>query len=150
MNNISLIHQRREEYSEAIDILNQALVIMKELDNSRGQALNLQNIGWNYQSAGNLPEAVKNYKLAIGIRKKLGEKNRVINMTNTLGWAQYYMGSFDEGYKTFESNLNQRPKDDRGAVWDLAGMGSILFFQKTSLIQKKIWMRVFEEEKNII
>ena len=84
MNNISLIHQRREEYSEAIDILNQALVIMKELDNSRGQALNLQNIGWNYQSAGNLSEAVKNYKLAIGIRKKLGEKNRVINMTN--GW----------------------------------------------------------------
>ena len=31
MNNISLIHQRRDEYSEAIDILNQALVIMKEL-----------------------------------------------------------------------------------------------------------------------
>ena len=147
MNNISLIHQRREEYSEAIDILNQALVIMKELDNSRGQALNLQNIGWNYQSAGNLSEAVKNYKLAIGIRKKLGEKNRVINMTNTLGWAQYYMGSFDEGYKTFESNLNQRPKDDRGAVWDLAGMGSILFFQRNFTDSEKIWKRVFEERE---
>ncbi len=147
MNNISLIHQRREEYSEAIDILNQALVIMKELDNSRGQALNLQNIGWCYQSAGNLSEAVKNYKLAIGIRKKLGEKNRVINMTNTLGWAQYFMGSFDEGYKTFESNLNQRPKDDRGAVWDLAGMGSILFFQRNFTDSEKIWKRVFEERK---
>ena len=91
MNNISLIHQRREEYSEAIDILNQALVIMRELENSRGQALNLQNIGWSYQSAGNLSEAVKNYKLAIDIRKKLGEKNRVINMTNNLGWTQYYL-----------------------------------------------------------
>ena len=147
MNNISLIHQRREEYSEAIDILNQALVIMKELDNSRGQALNLQNIGWSYQSAGNLSEAVKNYKLAIAIRKKLGEKNRVINLTNTLGWAQYFMGSFDEGYKTFESNLNQRPKDDRGAVWDLAGMGSILFFQRNFTDSEKIWKRVFEERK---
>ena len=60
-------------------IHNQALVIKKELDNSWGQALNLQNIGWCYQSAGNLSEAVKNYKLAIDIRKKLGEKNRVIN-----------------------------------------------------------------------
>ena len=147
MNNISLIHQRREEYSEAIDILNQALVIMKELDNIRGQALNLQNIGWCYQSAGNLSEAVKNYKLAIGIRKKLGEKNRVINLTNTLGWAQYFMGSFDEGYKTFESNLNQRPKNDRGAVWDLAGMGSILFFQRNFTDSEKIWKRVFEERK---
>ena len=147
MNNISLIHQGREEYSAAIDILNQALVIMTELGNSRGQALNLQNIGWCYQSAGNLSEAVKNYKLAIGIRKKLGEKNRVINMTNTLGWAQYYMGSFDEGYKTFESNLNQRPKNDRGAVWDLAGMGSILFFQRNFTDSEKIWKRVFEERK---
>ena len=73
MNNISLIHQRREEYSEAINILNQALVIMKELDNSRGQALNLQNIGWNYH-AGNLSKAVKNYKLEADIRKNLGEK----------------------------------------------------------------------------
>ena len=27
MNNISLIHQRRDEYSKAIDILNQALVL---------------------------------------------------------------------------------------------------------------------------
>ena len=138
MNNISLIHQRREEYSEAINILNQALVIMKELDNSRGQALNLQNIGWNYQSSGNLSEAVKNYKLAIDIRKKLGEKNRVINMTNNLGWTQYYMGSFDEGYKTFESNLKQRPKDSRGAVWDLAGMGSILFSQRNFTDSEKI------------
>ena len=50
-------------------------------------------------------------------------------MTNTLGWAQYYMGSFDEGYKTFESNLNQRPKDDRGAVWDL-WHGVYSFFSK--------------------
>jgi TolB-like protein len=147
MNNISLIHQRREEYSEAIDILNQALVIMKELDNSRGQALNLQNIAWSYQSAGNISEAVKNYKLAIDIRKKLGEKNRVINMTNALGWAQYYMGSFEEGYKTFESNLNQRPKDDRGAVWDLTGMGSILFYQSNFTDSEKMWKRVFEERK---
>ena len=145
MNNISLIHQGREEYLEAIDILNQALVIMKELDNSRGQALNHQNIGWNYQSAGNMSEAEKNYKLAIDIRKKLGEKNRVINMTNALGWVQYSMGSFDEGYKTFESNLNQRPKDDRGAVWDLFGMGSILFFQRNFTDSEKIWERVFEE-----
>jgi tetratricopeptide (TPR) repeat protein len=142
-----LIHQRREEYSEAIDILNQALVIMKELDNSRGQALNLQNIAWSYQSAGNISEAVKNYKLAIDIRKKLGEKNRVINMTNALGWAQYFMGSFEEGYKTFESNLNQRPKDDRGAVWDLTGMGSILFYQSNFTDSEKMWKRVFEERK---
>jgi tetratricopeptide (TPR) repeat protein len=147
MNNISLIHQRREEYSEAIDILNQALVIMKEIDNSRGQALNLQNIAWSYQSAGNISEAVKNYKLAIDIRKKLGEKNRVINMTNALGWAQYFMGSFEEGYKTFESNLNQRPKDDRGAVWDLTGMGSILFYQSNFTDSEKMWKRVFEERK---
>ena len=78
---------------------------MKELGNTRGQALNLQNIGWNYQSAGNLPEAIKNYKLALDIRRKLGEKNRVIGITNTIGWAQYWMGSFDEGYKTFKTNL---------------------------------------------
>ena len=71
----------------------------------------------------------------------------MINMTNTLGWAQYFMGSFDEGYKTFESNLNQRPKNDRGAVWDLAGMGSILFFQRNFTDSEKIWKRVFEERK---
>ena len=105
MNNISLIHQGRDEYSKAIDMLNKALAISRELGSYRGQALNFQNIGWNYQSAGNLPEAIKNYKLALDIRRKLGEKNRVIGITNTIGWAQYWMGSFDEGYKTFKTNF---------------------------------------------
>ena len=147
MNNISIIHQRRDEFSEAIEILNQALVLMKELGNTRGQALNLQNIGWNYQSAGNLPEAIKNYKLALDIRRKLGEKNRVIGITNTIGWAQYWMGSFDEGYKTFQDNLEQRGENASGAVWDLFGMGSIRFLQQNFIETEKIMMRVFEERK---
>ena len=147
MNNISLIHQGREEYSEAIDILNQALVIMGELDNSRGQALNLQNIAWNYQSAGNLPKAIKNYKLALDIRRNLGEKNRVIGITNTIGWVQYWMGSYDEGYKTFEVNLEQRGKGARGAIWDLFGMGSIRFQQGKFTETDKIMARVFKERK---
>ena len=147
MNNISLIHQGREEYSAAIEILNRALVIMTELGNSRGQALNHQNIGWNYQSAGNLSEAIKYYKLALEIRKKLGEKERVLGMANQIGWAQYYMGSFDEGYNTFEINLNQREKGSQGAVWDLAGMASILFWQKNFVEADSLWKLVFDERK---
>ena len=147
MNNISLIHQGREEYSAAIDILNRALVIMTELGNSRGQALNHQNIGWNYQSAGNLSEAIKYYKLALEIRKKLGEKERVLGMANQIGWAQYYMGSFDEGYNTFEINLNQREKGSQGAVWDLAGMASILFWQENFVEADSLWKLVFDERK---
>ena len=147
MNNISIIHQRREEYSAAIDILNRALVIMTELGNSRGQALNHQNIGWNYQSAGNLSEAIKYYKLALEIRKKLGEKERVLGMANQIGWGQYYMGSFDEGYSTFEINLNQREKGSQGAVWDLAGMASILFWQENFVEADSLWKLVFDERK---
>ena len=147
MNNISIIHQGREEYSAAIDILNRALVIMTELGNSRGQALNHQNIGWNYQSAGNLSEAIKYYKLALEIRKKLGEKERVLGMANQIGWAQYYMGSFDEGYNTFEINLNQREKGSQGAVWDLAGMASILFWQENFVEADSLWKLVFDERK---
>ena len=59
-------------------------------------------------------------------------------MTNTIGWAQYWMGSFDEGYKTFESNLESATKNARGAVWDLFGMGSILFFQRNFTDSEKI------------
>ena len=147
MNNISLIHQGRDEYKKAIDILNEALTISRDLGNTRSEALNLQNIGWNYQSAGDLSEAIKYYKLALEIRKELGEKERVLGMTNQIGWAQYYMGSFDEGYNTFEINLNQREKGSQGAVWDLAGMASIRFWQENFVEADKLWKLVFDERK---
>jgi len=147
MNNISLIHQGRDEYKKAIDILNEALTISRDLGNTRSEALNLQNIGWNYQSAGDLSEAIKYYKLALEIRKELGEKERVLGMTNQIGWAQYYMGSFDEGYNTFEINLNQREKGSQGAVWDLAGMASIRFWQENFVEADKLWKLVFVERK---
>jgi len=147
MNNISLIHQGRDEYKKAIDILNEALTISRDLGNTRSEALNLQNIGWNYQSAGDLSEAIKYYKLALEIRKELGEKERVLGMTNQIGWAQYYMGSFDEGYNTFEINLNQREKGSQGAVWDLAGMASVRFWQENFVEADKLWKLVFDERK---
>ena len=147
MNNISLIHQRRDEYSKAIDILNQALTISVELGSYRGQALNLQNIARSYQNTGNIPKAIENYKLALELRKKLGEKNRVIGITNTLGWAQYWIGAFDDGYKTFELNLNQRSENSDGAIWDLFGMGSIRFLQGNFVETNKIMNRVFEERQ---
>ena len=147
MNNISLIHEARDEYKKAIEKLNGALTISRDLGNTRSEALNLQNIGRNYQSAGNLSEAIKYYKLALEIRKKLGEKERVLGVTNQIGWAQYYMGSFDEGYNTFKVNLNQREKGSQGAVWDLAGMASIRFWQENFVEANKLWKLVFEERK---
>ena len=60
----------------------------------------------------------------------------------SIGW-----GSFDEGYKTFKTNLDQRGKNARGAIWDLFGMGCIRFQQGNFAETDEIMMRVFEERK---
>ena len=104
-NNLSLIHQGRENWDEAIEVLNKALNLSRETGSAEGEAVNLQNIGWVYQNTGNGKEALPYIERAIQIRKNFAQKNQVINLMNMKGWAQTWMGDYENAYNTFSENL---------------------------------------------
>jgi tetratricopeptide (TPR) repeat protein len=70
LNNIGLAYNSISQPQEALKYYNQALPILRQVGDRRGEATTLNNIGSAYNSISQPQEALKYYNQALAMREK--------------------------------------------------------------------------------
>ena len=87
---------RAENNHSAIDYLQQALEIAKEIDNPLGQANDLGNLGLVFQNKGELDKAAEYHRQALEILKDIGNSLGQAKALGNLGIVFKNKGELDK------------------------------------------------------
>ncbi|MEI6489569.1 MAG: tetratricopeptide repeat protein [Bacteroidota bacterium] len=88
---VNLLNKLSEEYDNNMDLekaktfANKALSIAKKINNLKGMAKALDNLGNAYSDQGKNKEALKNYYASLGIKKEIGNKKELAYTFNLIG-----------------------------------------------------------------
>ncbi|MGI9547310.1 MAG: tetratricopeptide repeat protein [Flavobacteriaceae bacterium] len=105
INGIGNIYKSLEQYNLAIDYFRNSLEYDERLENSRGLAINYQNIGECLEAQGKLEESLKYYKTSLRINENVGSER--IRVVSNYGMAHVYVHQdrIDKALLTLESIL---------------------------------------------
>ena len=86
LNEEAIKESRQDQSKEALQRLQKALVISRELGERSWEAVTLNNIGRIYQSQRKYPEALQSYQQALLINKELGDLVRLGKTYSNIGY----------------------------------------------------------------
>ncbi len=105
INGIGNIYKSLEQYDLAINYFRNSLEYEEKLRNSRGLAINYQNIAECLEAQGNLKASLENYETSLNHNKNVGSER--IEVVNNYGIAHVYvhLDMVDEALMRLESIL---------------------------------------------
>lgn len=103
--NIGLMHRALSEHQQALDIMQQALVIFQELDDALRSAKVLGNLGGVYAAMGDKEQAFNCYRQAADIFSELDEKKLYGETLVAMGDLQIRDGKLTVGAAMYEAGL---------------------------------------------
>ncbi|MEN8789355.1 MAG: tetratricopeptide repeat protein [Flavobacteriaceae bacterium] len=105
INGIGNIYKSLEQYDLAISYFRNSLEYEQKLGNSRGLAINYQNIAECLEARGKLKESLENYETSLEFNKEVGSER--IEVVNNYGIAHVYvhLDMVDEALVRLESIL---------------------------------------------
>ncbi|WP_443193740.1 tetratricopeptide repeat protein [Nostoc sp. UHCC 0926] len=86
LNEEAIKESRQDQSKEALQRLQKALAISRELGERSWEAVTLNNIGRVYQSQKKYPEALQSYQQALLINKELGDLVRLGKTYSNIGY----------------------------------------------------------------
>ena len=100
-NNLKKIGQ----YEKAIEHYQQALTLYRKLGIEVGIAVNLNNIGFVYDSWGQYDKAIEYYQQALTINRKLGNEDVIATILNNIGFVYDSWGKYDKAIEYYQQAL---------------------------------------------
>ncbi len=82
--------------NKALDYYTESLEIRKAVNDQRGVASSLNNLGIFYKNCGDYDKAVKYYKDALDINEKMGNHGEVVVNLHAIGEIYYLMDQYDK------------------------------------------------------
>jgi tetratricopeptide (TPR) repeat protein len=119
------IYEQLGEYPQAIKILQQALVIEREIGNRQGEAAALGNLGITYEHTGQYQQAVECNRQQLAIAREIGDREEEAKALNNLGNVCYWLGQFQESidYQRQKVKVLQNIGDYRDEAITLGNLG---------------------------
>ena len=99
------IHERKEEYLEAIDYTNKALDMARKLESKSSIANCLSQLSSMYKSMGDYTKAEDFLKETLEIDKIIDNKKDLIHTYNRFGSFYFLMAKYDEALDFEKNNL---------------------------------------------
>ena len=96
MIDLGSIYTRMGQYQKAINILQKALLIEREISNKQGEAAALNNLGLVYQDIGNYQQSIYCHQQQLEIANIIGDSEEQANALNNLGIVCYALGKYSE------------------------------------------------------
>ena len=87
MGSLGILYNQIGSYKKAIECHERALVISRELGDSRGEGNHLGNLGTAYRNLGQVEKAIEYYEQALVIAKEIGDRRGEGNHLGNLGNA---------------------------------------------------------------
>jgi non-specific serine/threonine protein kinase len=115
------------DYTSARSLLEESLVIRRELGDKGGIALSLINLGNMAYMQGDYESARSQYEESLAIRRELGDKWGIALSLNNLGLVTYIQGDYASARSLYEEGLAiRRALGDRwGIALSLHSLGNV-------------------------
>jgi tetratricopeptide (TPR) repeat protein len=138
-------------YEKAIEHYQQALTLYRKLGIEVGIAVNLNNIGFVYDSWGQYDKAIEYYQQALTINRKLGNVDAITIILNNIGLVYKSWGKYNKAIEYYQQALeiNRKLGIEDGIARNLNNIGlvyrswgkydkAIEYYQKALIINRKL------------
>jgi CHAT domain-containing protein/Tfp pilus assembly protein PilF len=127
---LGLVYGRSlDQYSKAIDLFQQALLIQRKIGDRKGEALSLNNLGGAWSSLSQYAKAIDFFEKALVIERDIGDWSSEATTLNNLGTAYTILSQYAKAIDLFQQALaiDQRHSPTRG-VHVLTNLGTAYAF----------------------
>jgi CHAT domain-containing protein/tetratricopeptide (TPR) repeat protein len=120
---------RRGQYQAAIEDWQTVLSIYRQLNDRRGEAISIRNLGLIQKSLEEYEQAISLYKQSLEIFGEIGDRQNEAKSLNTLGNLYREQGEYHQAIELHEQSLaiSQEIGDRQGEVDSLGNLGSAYF-----------------------
>ncbi len=105
MGNLGNTYYFLGEYQTAINYIEQALLIAREIGDRQNEGELLGNLGSVYSALGQYVTAIDYHKEALVIARRIGDRAGESSRLNNLGSAHHYLGRYAEAIDYYEQAL---------------------------------------------
>ncbi len=109
LGNLGLVYRDLKEYDKSIEYINKSLLIAKENQDKRTEAINLLGLGNTYLAMKIFDKAKKYLEEALNVSEEIGHSSLISKCKATLSSLGIYSGNYIEAIKTITDILE---KDD--------------------------------------
>ena len=117
------------QYQQAIDYLQQALAIKREIGDRNGEANALIGLGLAYYSLGQYQQAIDYLQQALAITQEIGDRHGEANALINLGQVYRALGQYQQAIDYLQQALAIKREigDRNGEAYSLLGLGATYF-----------------------
>ncbi|MEO1144066.1 MAG: tetratricopeptide repeat protein [Cyanobacteria bacterium J06638_22] len=108
-------------YDEALELFEQALIIVREIDERQGEGVILNNIGEVYRTLGNYEQALTYLQQSLAVHQEIGDRRGQGVALNNIGLIYEALGQYEDALQYFRQSLTIRQD-----VGDRSGEGTTL------------------------
>ncbi|HEY9299459.1 MAG TPA: tetratricopeptide repeat protein, partial [Phormidium sp.] len=95
----------QSQFREALQNLEQALVIYREVEHKRGEGITLNDIGSVYRRLGQYPKALEFYQQSLAIGREISDKAGEGTILNNLGLVYHSLGQYPKALEFYQQAL---------------------------------------------
>ncbi len=99
-----------EQYDTAIQYIDEALEIARNMENVRAEAVLLSNLGEIVERQGDLEKALHLYRKAMTLTIDTDNKDKEIGYRANMGRAQVLLGAYDRAVDCLEQLIGLLPQ----------------------------------------
>ncbi len=123
------------DYAKSMESHKRSLFLMKEIDDKKGIASALSNIGVLYKIQGDFTTAIDYYTQGLKIKEGLGDKKGIAISYNNIGNIYSNLGDYKHAIDYFNKGLViwEELKDKKGISGSLNNIGMIYFGNKDNV-----------------
>jgi class 3 adenylate cyclase/TPR repeat protein len=127
LNTQACSYQLQGDYVSALSYFNQSLILLKELENKKGVASLLGNIGGIYYAQGKSLKALEYYKMAQVIQEEMDDKKGTASTLNSIGNIYKDQSENNKSLEYYQKSLEIFKELDikRGIAMSLSNIGNI-------------------------
>jgi tetratricopeptide (TPR) repeat protein len=124
-NNLGGNYRYLGQFTEAIDLFEQALVIAREAGGRENEAAHLANLGTSYFDLGQFPRAIGLYEQALAIAQETGDRQGEATTLGNLGNSYANLGQTARAIDLYEQALavHRKTGDRADEADDLGNLG---------------------------
>jgi tetratricopeptide (TPR) repeat protein len=129
LNNIAAVYRAIGQPQRALELYEQAHLLMREVGDRAGEATTLNNIAAVYKVIGQPQRALELYQQALPVRREVGDRAGEAATLNGLAYLLVDMQRYSEALTTFEQSveLERQTLHRAGEIAGLAGIASLLY-----------------------
>jgi CHAT domain-containing protein/tetratricopeptide (TPR) repeat protein len=119
-------------YKEAFDMLGMAVVVGKQVNDKKGTAVALREIGNAHRLQGDYQQALERLQESLKIAEEIGDKHGIAGALNDIGAAHAAQWDYAQALERFQKSLEIRESlgDQREIAATLRSIGLIHNFQE--------------------